>query len=69
MDTPELIDMMSNAEAPPSEVHDAIKTLLYQKGAEKVDQMTPTVAASQFGDVEQEPETVDAVETEPQEEE
>jgi hypothetical protein len=68
MDTPELIDMMSNADAPPSEVHDAIKTLLYQKGAEKVDSITPTVAVTQFGSQE-EPETVDAVETEPQEEE
>ena len=68
MDTPELIDMMSNADAPPSEVHDAIKTLLYQKGAEKVDSITPTVAATQFGSQE-EPDTVDAVETEPQEEE
>ena len=66
MDTPELIDMMSNAEAPPSEVHDAIKTLLYQKGAEKVDQITPTVAAAQFGKDE---EPADAVESEPQEEE
>ena len=69
MDTNELLNMMSSDETSSSEVHDAIKTLLYQKSAEKVDQITPTVAASQFGDVEQEPETVDAVETEPQEEE
>ena len=66
MDTNELLDMMSSDEASSSEVHDAIKTLLYQKSAEKVDQITPTVAASQFGEVE---EPTDAVESEPQEEE
>ena len=69
MDTNELLNMMSSDETSSSEVHDAIKTLLYQKSAERVDSITPTVAATQFGDVEQEPETVDAVETEPQEEE
>lgn len=66
MDTNELLDMMSSDETSSSEVHDAIKTLLYQKSAEKVDQITPTVAASQFGEVE---EPTDAVESEPQEEE
>tara|TARA_B100000214_G_scaffold12122_1_gene8701 strand:- start:10 stop:210 length:201 start_codon:yes stop_codon:yes gene_type:complete len=66
MDTNELLNMMSSDETSSSEVHDAIKTLLYQKSAEKVDQITPTVAASQFGEVE---EPTDAVESEPQEEE
>ena len=66
MDTNELLNMMSSDETSSSEVHDAIKTLLYQKSAERVDQITPTVAASQFGEVE---EPTDAVESEPQEEE
>ena len=66
MDTNELLNMMSSDEVSSSEVHDAIKTLLYQKSAEMVDQITPTVAASQFGEVE---EPTDAVESEPQEEE
>tara|TARA_B100001079_G_scaffold142626_1_gene122148 strand:- start:1428 stop:1628 length:201 start_codon:yes stop_codon:yes gene_type:complete len=66
MDTNELLNMMSSDETSSSEVHDAIKTLLYQKSAEKVDQITPTVAANQFGKVE---EPADAVESEPQEEE
>ena len=66
MDTNELLNMMSSDETSSSEVHDAIKTLLYQKSAERVDQITPTVAAAQFGEVE---EPTDAVESEPQEEE
>ena len=66
MDTNELLGMMSNDETSSSEVHDALKTLLYQKSAEKVDQITPTVAATQFGKQE---EPSDAVESEPQEEE
>ena len=66
MDTNELLNMMSSDETSSSEVHDAIKTLLYQKSAEKVDSITPTVAAAQFGKDE---EPADAVESEPQEEE
>mgnify|MGYP001164859409 FL=1 len=75
MDTNELIGMMSNDETSSSEVHDAIKTLLYQKGAEVVDRITPSVAAGVFGSGEESEadfeSPVDAVEPEqePQDEE
>ena len=32
------------------EIHDAIKTLLHQKAAEKVSEVTPAVASGVFGD-------------------
>tara|TARA_B100000427_G_C15502220_1_gene592532 strand:- start:1874 stop:2104 length:231 start_codon:yes stop_codon:yes gene_type:complete len=52
MDTNELLGMMAS-DASPSEVHDAIKTVLYQKSSEKVDQLTPSVAKGIFGDAEE----------------
>ena len=47
MEPAELIDMMAS-DAPSSEVSDAIKNLLYVKSAEKVDAVTPQVAAGIF---------------------
>jgi|TARA_R100000482_G_C5124977_1_gene148143 hypothetical protein len=61
MDTNELLDMMGSGESSPTEIHDAIKSLLYQKSAEKVQQVTPAVAAATFGD--QQPEVDEPVDT------
>ena len=72
MDTNELLDMMGSGESSPTEIHDAIKSLLYQKSAEKVQQVTPAVAAATFGDEPEVDEPVDTVidpEPESQEEE
>ena len=52
MEPAELIDMMAS-DAPSSEVSDAIKNLLYVKSAEKVDAVTPNVAAGLFGEPEE----------------
>ncbi len=72
MDTNELLDMMGSGESSPTEIHDAIKSLLYQKSAEKVQQVTPAVAAATFGGEPEVDEPVDTVidpEPESQEEE
>jgi len=64
--------MMGSGESSPTEIHDAIKSLLYQKSAEKVQQVTPAVAAATFGDEPEVDEPVDTVidpEPESQEEE
>jgi len=52
MEPGELIDMMAS-DAPASEIQDAIKNLLYVKSAEKVDAVTPQVAAGLFGEPEE----------------
>ena len=52
MEPAELVDMMAS-DAPSSEVADAIKNLLYVKSAEKVDAVTPQVAAGIFGEPEE----------------
>tara|TARA_B100000902_G_scaffold267243_1_gene253271 strand:- start:515 stop:763 length:249 start_codon:yes stop_codon:yes gene_type:complete len=52
MEPAELIDMMAS-DAPSSEVSDAIKNLLYVKSAEKVDSLSPQVAAGLFGEPEE----------------
>ena len=52
MEPAELVDMMAS-DAPSSEVSDAIKNLLYVKSAEKVDSLTPKVAAGLFGEPEE----------------
>ena len=52
MEPAELVDMMAS-DAPSSEVSDAIKNLLYVKSAEKVDAVTPQVAAGIFGEPEE----------------
>ena len=49
MDSAELVDMII-ADAPASEIQDAIKSLAYAKSADIVDKITPDVAASIFGD-------------------
>jgi len=49
MDSTELVDMII-ADAPASEIQDAIKSLAYAKSADLVDKVTPDVAASFFGD-------------------
>jgi len=49
MDSTELVDMII-ADAPASEIQDAIKSLAYAKSADIVDKITPDVAASIFGD-------------------
>ena len=49
MDSTELVDMII-ADAPASEIQDAIKSLAYAKSADMVDKITPDVAASIFGD-------------------
>jgi hypothetical protein len=72
MDTNELLDMMGSGESSPSEINDAIKSLLYQKSGEKVQEVTPAVAAATFGDQSDGDEPVDTVtdpEPESQEEE
>ena len=38
------------ADAPASEIQDAIKSLAYAKSADMVDKLTPDVAAGIFGD-------------------
>ena len=55
MDSTELVDMII-ADAPASEIQDAIKTLAYAKSADMVDKLTPQVAAGIFGDKPEEPE-------------
>ena len=49
MDSTELVDMII-ADAPASEIQDAIKSLAYAKSAAMVDKITPDVAAGIFGD-------------------
>ena len=49
MDSTELVDMII-ADAPASEIQDAIKSLAYAKSADMVDKLTPDVAAGIFGD-------------------
>ena len=49
MDSTELVDMII-ADAPASEIQDAIKSLAYAKSADIVDKITPDVAAGIFGD-------------------
>ena len=49
MDSAELIDMMAG-DAPSSEVADAIKSFLYAKTASDVEEITPNIAVSMFGD-------------------
>ena len=49
MDSTELVDMII-ADAPASEIQDAIKSLAYAKSADMVDKITPDVAAGIFGD-------------------
>lgn len=55
MDSTELVDMII-ADAPASEIQDAIKSLAYAKSADMVDKLTPQVAAGIFGDKPEEPE-------------
>jgi hypothetical protein len=64
MDTDQLLDMMGSKESTPSEIHDAIKTLLTQKSADKVGEVTPAVAAGIFGDTSGEDAPANEVETE-----
>jgi len=52
MEPSELIDMMAS-DAPASEIQDAIKNILYAKSSEKVDSVTPQVAAGLFGEPEE----------------
>ena len=47
----DLMDMIL-ADESPAEVSDKIKEILFSKSAEKVDAVRPEVAASLFGDVE-----------------
>tara|TARA_B100001057_G_C22287856_1_gene733335 strand:+ start:261 stop:515 length:255 start_codon:yes stop_codon:yes gene_type:complete len=67
MDSAELVDMII-ADAPASEIQDAIKSLAYAKSADLVDRVTPDVAASIFGDEPEEgdplPEVGDGEQTE-----
>jgi len=49
MDSTELVYMII-ADAPASEIQDAIKSLAYAKSADMVDKITPDVAAGIFGD-------------------
>ena len=49
MDSTELVDMII-ADAPASEIQDAIKSLADAKSADMVDKITPDVAAGIFGD-------------------
>ena len=68
MDSTELVDMII-ADAPASEIQDAIKSLAYAKASDIVDKVTPDVAASIFGDEPQDeveqPEANAEVEQEP----
>ena len=68
MDSTELVDMII-ADAPASEIQDAIKSLAYAKSADMVDKITPDVAAGIFGDKpedeEEQPESNAEVEQEP----
>lgn len=49
----DLIDMIASGESP-SDVSDQIKDMLYAKSAQKVDDFRPYVAASLFGETEEE---------------
>ena len=65
MDSTELVDMII-ADAPASEISDAIKSMTYAKAADLVDKVTPDVAAGIFGDQpEEQPEVNAEVEQEP----
>ena len=55
MDSTELVDMII-ADAPASEIQDAIKSLAYAKSSDMVDKITPDIAAGIFGDKPEEPE-------------
>ncbi len=56
MDSTELVDMII-ADAPASEIQDAIKSLAYAKSSDMVDKITPDIAAGIFGDKPEEPES------------
>tara|TARA_Y100001963_G_C6472101_1_gene304969 strand:- start:10 stop:252 length:243 start_codon:yes stop_codon:yes gene_type:complete len=49
MDSAELIDMIAG-DASSTEVSDALKDMMYAKGADFVKQVTPDIAAGMFGD-------------------
>ena len=49
MDSAELIDMIAS-DASSTEVSDALKDMMYAKGADFVKQVTPDVASGIFGD-------------------
>ena len=66
MDSAELIDMIAN-DAPASEVSDALKSLMFAKSAEFVDNAAPEVAKTLFGEPEEGdplPEVGDGIEPE-----
>ena len=52
MDSAEFIDMVAN-DAPPSEVSDALKQMMFAKSAEFVDAAAPEVAKTLFGEPEE----------------
>lgn len=47
----ELIDLIVT-DAPPAEISDSIKSVLYAKAAERIDNAKPDIAASIFDEVE-----------------
>jgi hypothetical protein len=49
----ELMDSIVTGESP-SQISDKIKDILFAKSAEKIDTLRPSVAASLFGNVEEE---------------
>jgi hypothetical protein len=66
MDSAEFIDMVAN-DAPPAEVSDALKQMMFAKSAEFVDAAAPEVAKTLFGEPEEGdplPEVGDGIEPE-----
>ena len=66
MDSAEFIDMVAN-DAPPSEVSDALKQMMFAKSSEFVDAAAPEVAKTLFGEPEEGdplPEVGDGIEPE-----
>ena len=66
MDSAEFIDMVAN-DAPASEVSDALKSMMFAKSAEFVDNAAPEVAKTLFGEPEEGdplPEVGDGIEPE-----
>ena len=66
MDSAEFINMVAN-DAPPSEVSDALKSMMFAKSAEFVDAAAPEVAKTLFGEPEEGdplPEVGDGIEPE-----
>jgi len=62
MDSAELVDLVVS-DAPSSEISDYIKSLLFAKASEKVNDLKPAVANGLFG-AENEVEVEDEIETE-----